>query len=149
MNILQTVACLCGIAAVASQQPAFQDEVRPASGSGLAPQRRAGAGFQDSAWQAGRKLDQNADARGLYQEPFTLESDADMHAMIDLAYARMLERLKEQDKDHDGQLRMNNVPECVGPLVLCWGLLGSAMDRVLLCSSRVRVRVRPVGLPAD
>ena len=78
----------------------------------MSQRKEANAAFQDSVWQAGRKMGGNdAPAKSLYEEPFTVSEEAEIIRVIDMAYNRVLARLKEKDKTHDGILKMYNVAE--------------------------------------
>ncbi len=116
MHIFVAFLLLLQLACGAPSQPAaFQDEVvaRTAAGrASAAPGGKASAGavFQDSVWQAGRAVDASSGG-AMYQEPFTVEGDDEINALLEKAYARVLANLKEKDKQHDGILRTNNVPE--------------------------------------
>jgi hypothetical protein len=90
----------------------FQDEVRtPASREAPKQRRTAGADFQDSVWQAGRKEGENEEKQALYREPFVLESEEEMHALLDAAHDRTLALVKQEDPEHDGVIRTHNIRE--------------------------------------
>lgn len=47
----------------------------------------------------------------MYREPFTLQSDAEIHEVINAAQARVLAMIAAEDKNHDGVLRALHVRE--------------------------------------
>lgn len=104
---------LCAASLVAPQggsAAVFQDEVRPAAERDAPTSRTiALADFQDSVWQAGRQQGANEPKNVLYREPFVLDSDDEIRSTIDAAHDRVLVKLKEADKSHDGVLRTHNV----------------------------------------
>lgn len=93
--------------------PAFQDEMstgverRPEIDSEV--RKLASADFQDSAWQAGRLQGAGERASTLYKEPFALQTDAELHEMIDKAFERTQALLKIADPQHDGAIRNINI----------------------------------------
>lgn len=90
----------------------FQDEVRtPATRDAPSARRVATADFQDSVWQAGRMGGADEDKKQMYREPFTLQSDTEIHEVIDAAQARVLAMIAAEDKNHDGVLRAMHVRE--------------------------------------
>lgn len=90
----------------------FQDEVRtPATRDAPSVRRVTTADFQDSVWQAGRIGGADEDKKQMYREPFTLQSDAEIHEVINAAQARVLAMIAAEDKNHDGVLRALHVRE--------------------------------------
>jgi hypothetical protein len=47
------------------------------------------------------------------REPFHLHEDK-THAMMDLAYDRVVETRRADDEEHDGLVRVRDLRECVG-----------------------------------
>lgn len=113
-QLLTLLLCIAALTARAARihTPAFQDELRkPAEREAPSVRKLAGADFQDSVWQAGRRQGADESRNVMYREPFTIASDDEIHGVIDAAHDRVIALAKEADKNHDGVLRAHNIQE--------------------------------------